>query len=74
MMNAIHRALLDLAIHARRWRASARKDLLERALAKERLLGAIARVDATRRNVAGGGKRFRASQRPLPDRARAKLP
>jgi len=56
MSKAIRRALLDLAIHARRWRSSARKDLLERALAKERLLSAIARVDAIERNVAGGGQ------------------
>ena len=55
MSGAILRALRDLAIHARRWRSSARKDLLERALAKERLLNAIARVDAVEAGVRGGG-------------------
>ena len=54
MSGAILRALRDLAIHARRWRSSARKDLLERALAKERLLNAIARVDAVEAGVRGG--------------------
>jgi len=69
---AIQRALRDLAIHARRWRASARKDLLERALAKERLLNAIARVDATEASVRGGGRS--PLRRRLSDSARGKLP